>query len=428
MIVNAYFPKDPETIEYHINADLEDVLAFIETLVDSNHCDDIIIAGDLNVDFDRRNGNVKRLEIFLTSNRLESSWMRFNIDFSHEFEANEITYTSTIDHILWNEQFYKNVLKVGVLHLPDNISGHSPIYCDLNITCKLATNIVGKRFNGSINLRTLKQSYWNNYIATVEQKLQDVSTPVCVSCKNVHCKDERHIADIDEYTTNILEIIDNSFKASTNKYTNKKVNLKVLPGWNDEVKPFKENAMLWNAIWVSAGKPINNALHRIMKRTRNVYHYQIRKCKRSVDIIKKDKLLDACVNGKGNIFDELRKIRKVKKHVPHTMNGKTNVSETFANVYQNLYNSAGDKEEISKLLVQVNEHIGDLSISDVNMVSSEIVRKATNQVKPNKNDPVFAFNSDCLKACSPDVIPTFDQHFQNVSYSSTTYRSNCTTS
>ena len=71
-------------------------------------------------------------------------------------------------------------------------------------------------------------------------------------------------------------------------------------------------------------------------------------CKISVDIIKKDRLLDACVNGKGNIFDEHRKIRKVKKYVPHTMDGKTNVSETFANVYQNLYNSAGDKEEISK--------------------------------------------------------------------------------
>ena len=144
MIVNAYFLKDPKTIEYHINADLEDILAVIENLVDSNHCDDIIIAGDLNVHFDRRNGNVKRLKRFLTSNRLGSSWMRFNIDFSHELEANEITYTSTINHILWNEQFYKNVLKVGVLHLPDNTSGHSPIYCDVNITCKLATNIVEK--------------------------------------------------------------------------------------------------------------------------------------------------------------------------------------------------------------------------------------------------------------------------------------------
>ena len=114
---------------------------------------------------------------------------------------------------------------------------------------------------------------WDNYITTVEQNLQDVQTPLFVCCKNIHCKDEHHIAEIDEYTTNILEIIDNSIKASTKKYANIKMNLKVVPGWNDEVKPFKEKAMFWNAIWVSAGKLINNVLHRIMKRTRNLYHY-----------------------------------------------------------------------------------------------------------------------------------------------------------
>ena len=152
----------------------------------------------------------------------------------------------------------------------------------------------------------------------------------------------------------------------------------------------------------------------MMKRKRDLYHYQIRKCKRSVEIIKKEKLLDACINGKGNIFDEFRKIPKVKNDVPHTLDGKMNVSETFANVYQNLYNSAGDRDETLKFLGQVNEHIGDLSISDVNMVTGDIVRKATKQIKPNKNDPVFAFNSNCLKRTPPDVISTPDQHFQKL--------------
>ena len=66
-----------------------------------------------------------------------------------------------------------------------------------------------------------------------------------------------------------------------------------------------------------------------------------------------------------------------------------------------------------KLLGQVNGHIGDLSISDVNMVTSDIIRKATKQIKPIKNDPVFALNSDCL-ACSSDVISTPDQQFQKL--------------
>ena len=39
-----------------------------------------------------------------------------------------------------------------------------------------------------------------------------------------------------------------------------------------------------------------------MKKTRNVYHFQIRKIRKSEILIKKDRLLDAWLNGKGDIF------------------------------------------------------------------------------------------------------------------------------
>ena len=93
---------------------------------------------------------------------------------------------------------------------------------------------------------------------------------------------------------------------------------------------------------------------------------------------------------------------------------KATYRKTFANVYQNLYNSVDDIDETSKLLGQVNELIGDLSVNDVNMVTSDIVRKTTKQIKPNKNDPVFAFNSDRLKRaprCYFITWPTFSKAF-----------------
>ena len=45
-----------------------------------------------------------------------------------------------------------------------------------------------------------------------------------------------------------------------------------------------------------------------------MYHYHIRKCRRSADVVKKNKLLDACVNGNGEIFEELKKMRRVRKY------------------------------------------------------------------------------------------------------------------
>ena len=51
-----------------------------------------------------------------------------------------------------------------------------------------------------------------------------------------------------------------------------------------------------------------------------------------------------------------------------------------------------------------------MSINDGNMVTSDIARKATKQIKPNKNDPVFAFNSDCLMRAPPMLF----HHLANI--------------
>ena len=50
-----------------------------------------------------------------------------------------------------------------------------------------------------------------------------------------------------------------------------------IPNWKDEIEPFRDDAIFWHSIWLSAGKPLNCQLHSIMKRTRNVYHFHIRK-------------------------------------------------------------------------------------------------------------------------------------------------------
>ena len=136
----------------------------------------------------------------------------------------------------------------------------------------------------------------------------------------------------------------------------------------------------------------------------HLYHYAIRKCKKSVEQIKKNILLDACINGKGNIFDEFRKIRYVKRDLPQTIDGDNNIPDEFANAYKKLYNS------ILKILGNVNTSIDILSLKDVDLVTSDIIRKAVEQVKANKNDPVFTLNSDCIKRAPATLF----QHLANI--------------
>ena len=104
-----------------------------------------------------------------------------------------------------------------------------------------------------------------SWILSLRVKLFKIVFPV-----DVHCKNPNHIAEIDEYALNILGAMDDIVKqiAEKNDEMSKKSK-----GWNDLVKPFKEDMMFWHSIWISTGKPLNNTLHHIMKRTRNIYHY-----------------------------------------------------------------------------------------------------------------------------------------------------------
>ena len=83
------FPKILK--QYLVDYNLEDILAAIGNLIGTCACDDVIIAGDLNIDFNRENGNAKRLRRFLEEEELASSWDKFHVDFTHEFEVEDHT-------------------------------------------------------------------------------------------------------------------------------------------------------------------------------------------------------------------------------------------------------------------------------------------------------------------------------------------------
>ena len=78
-----------------------------------------------------------------------------------------------------------------------------------------------------------------------------------------------------------------------------------------------------------------------------MYHYEYRKIKKSEDLVKKNKLLNACLNGGGDIFKEIKSIRKTGQVVANTMDGvKEGIPNHFRNIYSDLYNSVEDAENL----------------------------------------------------------------------------------
>ena len=107
-------------------------------------------------------------------------------------------------------------------------------------------------------------------------------------------------------------------------------------------------------------------------------------------------------------------LRMVSRTVSTPMDGaKEDVSEHFANVYERIYISVDDKEEMSRMYSRVNKFIGTTSLGDVDLVTNDIVREATMNLKSNRNDPIFDFNSDCLMY-APFIV--FEHLFFSFSY------------
>ena len=218
-------------------------------------------------------------------------------------------------------------------------------------------------------------------------------------CHDVHCNDDTHKNDSDNFLTKILKTI-KSTSDSFIPFSGQKHNGNKSPifNWREEIQPYKEKALFWHVIWQSAGRPIDTELHRIMKRTRNVYHLHIRKNKMMAQTLKRNALLEACVSNKGDIFEIIKEQRKAAPNVSTMIDVvNTNIESQFANIYKQLYNSADDKDALMKVKQYLDDNINSLNIDDVQRITPSLVEEAIGRLKNNKSDPLFNFSSECLK-------------------------------
>ena len=237
-------------------------------------------------------------------------------------------------------------------------------------------------------------------------KLDHLEIPDNVrTCRDVHCKDINHNNSIDIYVTQILNLVEEQAKEALPVIQPKSDNQKKpKPGWTEQVKPYRDTAHFWSQVWKSAGCPQNTVLHNIMKRSRNIYHYEYRKCNRSKELIRKNKLLDSCINGDGDIFEEIKAMRKSAQVSSSTMDGvREDIPGHFRGIYDNLYNSHDDQAKVAEIEVEVNSRISSFHLSDVDKVTPDKVREAASHLNSNKSDPTYSFSSDCIKN-GPDLL------------------------
>ena len=80
-----------------------------------------------------------------------------------------------------------------------------------------------------------------------------------------------------------------------------------MPGWNEHIKPYSDEAKFWHQLWLSAGRPLFGDIFINMKFSKKQFKFAIRRLKRCREKIQNEKFLTSLLENNGNFYDEIRK-------------------------------------------------------------------------------------------------------------------------
>ena len=132
-----------------------------------------------------------------------------------------------------------NVVDAGVLHLPQNMSNHSPVFLIMKVHGMLARTHSPPVIHAKLSWKKASQEQRDKYRMSLENNLKSLEIPDCYEkCFNVHCKNVNHNKTCDEFLISLLKSVEDVAKecipySGRNPHLIKKKPL--LAKWNDEV-------------------------------------------------------------------------------------------------------------------------------------------------------------------------------------------------
>ena len=416
--INIYLPTDPQTREFD-DSELLDVLQELTNIIRMTEFTDILVNGDLNWDPRRRTGFSDVVKEFIDSVGLVPLWQSHAVDYTHIHT--DMKSTSVLDHFLVNERLANLVEECKVLHRGDNMSRHSPILLrlrvgDIPLKKKVSSSILRKPA-----WHKATQEILQDYKDDLHGKLSNIAAPFSLTCADPHCKDPAHSSERDSYVLDILcsvvesshTVIPRGGKRTPGSSADKAGHVSgCIPGWNEEVQPFQEEARLYHSLWLSAGRPNRGELYTAMRKSRNLYHYAVRRTRKLRDFHRAKRLFEASLVNDMELIKEMRRVKKgcnVVTELPDIVGGvegEENIVERFRTVYRTLYNSASTAVEVDIIKERLGTLITANSMGEVKKITGDKVREAAELLKPGKADVSEGFSSDAILN-GPDIL--FDQ-------------------
>ena len=150
-----------------------------------------------------------------------------------------------------------------------------------------------------------------NYKYSLDNHLSYICLPVHVlECTDMLCTDD-HKHDLELFHNKIVDSCINSAELSIPLNSSARASKSnVIPGWDEELTIFRNKSQFWHMLWKAMGKPTVGIVFNIMRSTRLVYHYKLRKLKRNRKRIVQNRLGEAISSCK--TIDFWKEVKKIK--------------------------------------------------------------------------------------------------------------------
>ena len=401
LLFNCYFPYDTRDQNFN-DWELQKCLNDIDEICLNFPNHSVIVAGDLNCEYNRNTPFVNSVRDWTIQSCLFSAWWKYPIDFTFSnFSFNRPSF-SIIDHFLFNNIAETIIKEAGVSHFGNNLSNHSPIYLKIEslplVKDSGKTNLDNNPKIYKPNWNKAKDHDVNNYKNDLDLFVKNIDITEGLICSDVHCKDLSHRNHICNYMSKIFDVIEDATVKNIPPIC--APHEKKLPGWSQFVQPLKDEAIFYHAIWISYGKPVNCGIHFAMKQSRNRYHYAIRKIKNNLDAIKNDKFLEYNLNKNPQEFlKEFKKMKNLKNPKVNNIDGHDSdykISQHFANNYKDLYNKSDSKVELQNEYNYLDSIIVPSDICNVEIISPSLINQIISKLDKQRNDSMYCFKSDAL--------------------------------
>jgi exonuclease III len=388
MCVNLYLPVDNQS-KTRIDHELLCTFDAIDIFINQNDFRNVILAGDLNVDFSRQNSHDVFVKNYARINDFVCSVDLSNAEKGYTYHDPYNGSFSCIDHFLVNSGLSDCVVYIMRCDYHDNPSKHLPLMMELKLRDELVRNVCNSSdgvtngtpiawYKVTDNDQLLYNQKQDNYLS--HMKCYEVA-----ECCNVMCADMKHKVQIDEW---FQEMVNCCLLSDVHlpRVSKRKINK---PYWKTEVKPYKDESLWWHNFWRQCGEPKQGVVYENKTEAKKQYMYAVRRHKRKEDQMRKERMAEAISsNATRDFYKEIKKLKPKRTCAPSIdgLVSNSDITEHLAEKYKTLYNSVpSDSAKLTEIRGNIMKDCGNFSEGD-RVVCCQDIDKALSQLKADKSD------------------------------------------